>query len=49
LFTSEEAAAVWMNSHDGTFTISVEDAFHVGRLANRARFGRALAGGSTTT
>jgi alkylmercury lyase len=48
-FASEEAAAVWTSSHGGTFTISVEDAFHVGRLVNHARFGQALAGVSTTT
>jgi alkylmercury lyase len=43
-FGSEQDAAAWTSAHDETFTISVEDAFEVGRRVNRARFGQALDG-----
>jgi alkylmercury lyase len=41
-FSTPEASASWTGEHPGTFVISVEGAFHVGRLVNRARFGAAL-------
>ena len=41
-FASPEAAATWTSEHEGMFVISVEDAFEVGRLVNRVRFGEAL-------
>lgn len=42
-FPSDEEAARWTASREGTFVISVEDAFRLGRLANQARFRDALA------
>jgi alkylmercury lyase len=41
-FASPQAAATWTAAHDGTFAIPVDDAFEVGRLVNRDRFGKAL-------
>lgn len=41
-FASEDAGAVWTAKHANTFLLSVEDAFEVGRLTNRANFGSAL-------
>jgi alkylmercury lyase len=42
-FATPEAAASWTAEHEGTLAIPVEDAFEVGQLVNRARFGEALA------
>ncbi len=42
-FSSPEAAAKWTAEHPGTFVVSVEDAFQIGHMVNRARFGQALA------
>lgn len=41
-FTSAEEAAPWLSEHPGTFLLSVNEAFELGRVTNRARFGRAL-------
>ena len=41
-FASEDAGAEWTAKHDNTFLLSVEDAFEIGRLTNRANFGSAL-------
>ena len=41
-FTSEDAGAKWTATHENTFLLSVEDAFEIGRLTNKARFGSAL-------
>ena len=42
-FTSEEAAQGWLAKHDGTFLLSIEDAFELGRLTNQRIFGTVLA------
>ncbi len=41
-FASEEAGRKWIAEHDGTFLLSIEQGFELGRLANRATFGTAL-------
>lgn len=41
-FTSAEDAAPWLSEHPGTFLLSVNEAFELGRMTNRARFGTAL-------
>ena len=41
-FASADASATWTAEHDGTFLLSVDDAFQLGRLTNRAAFGAAL-------
>jgi len=46
-FASPDAAASWTAQHPGTFPLSVEDAFRLGQLTNRAAFGAAL--GATST
>jgi alkylmercury lyase len=40
---AEEAGRRWMATHPGTFLLSVEQAFEVGRRFNLGRFGAALA------
>lgn len=47
-FASPEVAARWTAEHPGTFALSVEDAYRVGQLTNRATFGAVLATSSTT-
>ena len=42
-FASAEAGRPWTTEHEGTFLLSVDDAFELGRLTNRAAFGTALA------
>lgn len=44
-FASPDAAAKWTAEHPGTFTISVNDAYTLGRLTNRAAWGSAMASG----
>jgi alkylmercury lyase len=41
-FASEQAAEEWIGEHPGTFTLSLEDGFRLGRRTNRASFGSAL-------
>jgi alkylmercury lyase len=41
-----EAAGKWTVEHPGTFTLSVEDAYQLGRLTNRAAWGLAMAIGA---
>jgi alkylmercury lyase len=41
-FASRQAAEPWMARHRGTFALSVEDAFEIGRRFNRATLGEAL-------
>ncbi len=36
-FTSRESAECWMAVHPGTFLLSVDDAFELGRLTNHLR------------
>jgi alkylmercury lyase len=47
-FASREAAASWTVLHPGTFQLSIDDAYRLGRLTNRAAFGAALDAPSTT-
>jgi alkylmercury lyase len=42
-FAAEEAGRRWIAAHPGTFLLSVEQAFEVGRRFNLGRFGAALA------
>jgi alkylmercury lyase len=42
-FAAEEAGRRWRATHPGTFLLSVEQAFEVGRRFNLGRFGAALA------
>lgn len=42
-FRDEEAAHEWTAKREGTFVISLEDGFEVGHIANRRKFGSALA------
>jgi len=46
-FASPDAAASWTVQHPGTFPLTVDDAFRLGQLTNRATFGAAL--GATST
>ena len=41
-FVSPAAAASWTAEHPGTFPLSVNDAYRLGKLTNRATFGAAL-------
>jgi alkylmercury lyase len=41
-FASEEAAREWIAGHSGTFTLSLEQGFRLGRRTNQASFGSAL-------
>jgi alkylmercury lyase len=43
-FASEQPAAEWTARHPGTFTLSLGQAFRLGRRTNRATFGSALGG-----
>lgn len=42
-FHDEDVAREWTTKHEGTFTLSIEDGFELGRTVNRARFGDLLA------
>jgi alkylmercury lyase len=44
-FVSPDDGAQWMAEHSGTFLLSVEDAYRLGELTNRAAFGAALVAG----
>jgi alkylmercury lyase len=41
-FASPDTAASWTAEHPGTFPLSVDDAYRLGQLTNRAAFGAAL-------
>jgi alkylmercury lyase len=41
-FASEQAGAEWTARHPGTFMLSLEQAFRLGRRTNQATFGTAL-------
>jgi alkylmercury lyase len=41
-FASEQAAAEWTARHPGTFTLSLDQGFRLGRRTNQATFGTAL-------
>ena len=45
-FASEEAAREWTAGHPGTFTLSLEQGFRLGRKTNQATFGVALSDGN---
>ena len=47
-FASPDAAASWTAGHPGAFQLSIDDAYRLGRLTNRAAFGAALDAPSTT-
>ena len=42
-FASRESGERWVAEHPGTFLVSVDDAFEVGRRTNERQFARALA------
>ena len=46
-FASPDAAASWTAEHPGTFSLSIDDAYRLGKLTNRASFGAALGESST--
>jgi alkylmercury lyase-like protein len=41
-FASQEAAGEWTARHPGTFTLSLEQGFTLGKRINQATFGSAL-------
>jgi alkylmercury lyase len=41
-FASPNAAASWTAEHPGTFSLSIDDAYRLGKLTNRASLGTAL-------
>ena len=41
-FASEQAAGEWTARHPGTFTLSLEQGFRLGKRTNQATFGNAL-------
>jgi alkylmercury lyase len=41
-FASEQAAGEWTERHPGTFTLSLDQGFRLGRRTNQATFGSAL-------
>ena len=43
-FRDDAAARKWTAQHQGTFTLSIDEGFELGRITNRGRFGAALAG-----
>jgi alkylmercury lyase len=47
-FASPDAAASWTAGHPGTFQLSIDDAYRLGRLTTRGAFGAALDEPSTT-
>lgn len=46
-FASGDAAAEWTKQHPGTFVISIEDGFDIGRRTNSAQRGDAPSGPHT--
>ena len=38
-FPSEEAGSQWTREHPGTYLLSIQDAFDIGRMKNEAQFG----------
>jgi alkylmercury lyase len=42
-FASPDSAATWTAEHPGTFLLSVDEAYRLGELTNRAMFGAVLA------
>ena len=44
-FTSPDAGEAWIATHPGTFLLSLEDAFELGRLVNALNFPSALGSG----
>ena len=46
-FASPDAAASWTAARPGTFSLSIDDAYRLGKLTNRASFGAALGESST--
>jgi alkylmercury lyase len=44
-FASREAGEAWTSEHPGTFLLSLEEAFELGRLVNAMNFPSALGGG----
>ena len=42
-FRSREDGETWVSRHDGTFLLSLEEAFTVGQKMNAAKFDEALA------
>jgi alkylmercury lyase len=50
-FSSAQSAYQWMDGRPGMFTVSIDDAFELGRLTNRLRLGTVLGvgGGQETT
>jgi alkylmercury lyase len=46
-FVSPAAVASWTAEHPGTFPLSVDDAYRLGKLTNRATFGAALGAPNT--
>ena len=44
-FASREAGEAWITTHPGTFLLSLEDAFELGRLVNALNFPSALGSG----
>lgn len=41
-FSSRESAALWTDKNEGTFVISLEDAYQCGKLKNQKQFGEVL-------
>jgi hypothetical protein len=41
-FTSPESAEAWIDGRPGLFTVSVDDAFELGRVTNRLRMGAVI-------
>jgi alkylmercury lyase len=46
-FVSPAAAASWTAEHPGTFPLSIDEAYRLGKLTNRATFGAALGAPNT--
>lgn len=43
-FASREAGEAWADAHQGTFLLSLDEAFELGRLVNRRNFPSAMEG-----
>ncbi len=41
-FASQQAGAAWIEGHDGTFLLTLEQAFDLGKRKNAAQFGHFL-------
>jgi hypothetical protein len=46
-FVSPTAAASWTAEHPGAFPLSIDEAYRLGKLTNRATFGAALGAPNT--